>query len=88
MPEKGDIVGGEKRNLNYPLDNKDYKGSLRFELVIDPEENKLIQETQRDVRIKQLENENNQRTELDAIGRTEKLELTFDEMLAESDGKL
>ena len=86
MPEKGDIVGGEKRNLNYPLDNKDYKGSLRFELVIDPEENKLIQETQRDVRIKQLENENNQReAELDAIGRTEKLELTFDEMLAESD---
>tara|TARA_B100000424_G_C22914480_1_gene486546 strand:- start:244 stop:1533 length:1290 start_codon:yes stop_codon:yes gene_type:complete len=86
MPEKGDIVGGEKRNLNYPLDNKDYKGSLTFELVIDPEENKLIQETQRDVRIKQLENENNQRkAELDAIGRTEKLTLTFDEMLAESD---
>ena len=86
MPEKGDIVGGEKRLLNYPLDNKDYKGSLQFELVIDPEENKLIQETQRDVRIKQLENENNQReAELDAIGRTEKLTLTFDEMLAESD---
>jgi len=86
MPEKGDIVGGEKRLLNYPLDNKDYKGSLQFELVIDPEENKLIQETQRDVRIKQLENENNQReAELDAIGRTEKLTLTFDEMLEESD---
>ena len=86
MPEKGDIVGGDKRLLNYPLDNKDYKGSLQFELVIDPEENKLIQETQRDVRIKQLENENNQReAELDAIGRTEKLTLTFDEMLAESD---
>ena len=50
---------GEPRFFNYPLDDKDYKGRLTFELVIDPEENKLIQETTRDARIKQLENENN-----------------------------
>ena len=61
LPTESEIVGGEKRNLKYPLDDKDYKGRLVFQLVRDPEENKLIQEATRDAKIKQLENENNQR---------------------------
>ena len=70
LPTASEIVGGEKRNLKYPLDDKDYKGRLVFQLVRDPEENKLIQEATRDAKIKQLENENNQRQkEVEAIER-------------------
>ena len=49
----------EPRFFKYPLDDKDYKGRLTFELVIDPEENKLIKEAARDARLKELEDENN-----------------------------
>ena len=60
LKDAPEVVGPpEPRFFNYPLDDKDYKGRLVFELVIDPEENKLIQEATRDAKIKQLENENN-----------------------------
>ena len=61
VPSRSEIAGGEKVFLNYPLDNKDYKGRLVFQLVVDPEENKLIQEATREAKIKGLQNENNAR---------------------------
>ena len=45
--------------IHLGIDDKDYKGRLTFELVIDPEENKLIKEAARDARLKELEDENN-----------------------------
>ena len=61
VPSRSEIAGGEKVFLNYPLDDKDYKGRLVFQLVVDPEENKLIKEATREAKIKGLQNENNAR---------------------------
>tara|TARA_B100000900_G_C20556512_1_gene707058 strand:+ start:43 stop:1269 length:1227 start_codon:yes stop_codon:yes gene_type:complete len=56
-PAKGTRKAGalKKIDLKYPLDTIDYKGRLVFQLVEEPEDNKLVQDSTRQARVKQYE---------------------------------